>query len=99
MDTPTIKGIFVRSHLQAVQDKKGSDGLATLAQKFGKPLLFSNLQDVPIKEEEKIIELCLELLEGYPVSESKLHYEAGRLHFRNFTNTPLARILFSVFKS
>jgi uncharacterized protein (TIGR02265 family) len=95
---PTIKGIFVNSHINAVKKAKGAEGVRALEKKYGKPLHFKNNQDVLIREEVKLIEAALEVLSSSPIPSSHLSFEAGKLHFRNFSTTPLARIIFSVFR-
>ncbi|OGK18391.1 hypothetical protein A3G67_03825 [Candidatus Roizmanbacteria bacterium RIFCSPLOWO2_12_FULL_40_12] len=93
---PTIKGIFVKSHIKAVFQKAGKEGVELLQKKYGKSLQFRNSESVPIREEVKIIELSLDILE--PDFTGNKKFEAGRLHFRNFATTPLANIIFSAFK-
>lgn len=93
---PTIKGIFVNSHIRAVRGVKGAIGIALLEQKLGHPVNFANSQDVPVAEEIRIIEAALNILEPNIPADQRA-FEAGRLHFRNFSTTPLARLLFSFF--
>ncbi len=96
---PTIKGMFVNSHIAAVRAKKGADGVAELERRYGKPVVFKNSDDVPIREEVQIIECALDLLADQPIAQEEKAFEAGKLHFRNFTQTPLGKILFSLFQS
>lgn len=96
--TPTIKGIFVNSHIKIVLQKKGKRGIKRLEALYGRPLQFRNFQNVPVREEVKIIEAALKVLSDHLIPESHLAFEAGRLHFRDFTTTPLAQIIFSVFR-
>jgi uncharacterized protein (TIGR02265 family) len=96
---PTIKGIFVNSHIAAVRKVLGEDGVRKLEEIYGKPIIFKNSEDVPVREEVKIIECALDLLHPeMAISESRA-FEAGRLHFQNFRTTPLAKIIFSVFRT
>lgn len=99
MPKPTIKGIFVRSHIKALQDKKGEVAVTQLQKDFGKPIDFKNSDNVLISDEVKIIELCLDILSPTPVDFNKRAFEAGRLHFQNFVTTPLAKIIFPIFKN
>jgi len=100
MDTrPTIKGIFVNSHIKKVREAKGEEGVRELEKKFGMPLKFGNFEDVPVQEEVRLIECALEVLRGGLVPDTEKAFEAGRLHFTNFSQTPLGRILFSQFKN
>ncbi len=96
---PTIKGIFVRSHIERIKKEKGEEGVRLLEEKFGKPLVIKNTDNVPIKDEVHLLECAVELLSNESLSGTKLSYEAGRLHFTNFLTTPLAKILFPFFKS
>lgn len=93
---PLIKGIFVNSHIDAVRRVLGEEGVRLLEERFGAPLHFRNTEDVPVHDEVRIIEQALDLLhpETPPAARA---YEAGRLHFRNFSTTPWAKILFTVF--
>lgn len=99
MLTPSIKGIFVNSHISAVRAKKGEAGVLQLEKLYGKPIKFKNNDLVPIREEVKIIECALDVLAQKPIPENKKKFEAGRLHFTNFSQTPFAKILFSLFKT
>lgn len=95
---PRIKGVFVNSHVKALEAKKGAAGVRELARRYGAPVRFKNSEDVPVREEVKIIELTLDIMSEKPVPPERRAFEAGRLHFRNFSTTPLARIIFSMFK-
>lgn len=91
---PTIKGIFVRSHIQAVRKAKGPAGLAALKRGYGKPMQYKNFDDVPVREEVKIIEAALDVLHPH-VPPDQRAFEAGRLHFKNFSTTALGRMVLS----
>lgn len=97
-ESPTIKGIFVKSHVDAVKKEKGAEGLQELEKMFGAPLTFSNSQNVPVKDEVRLIECAVKLLTP-EISENEIPLEAGRLHFRDFSTTPFGRIIFSMFKN
>lgn len=94
---PTIKGIFVNSHIKKIWQERGDDGIRELEKKFGMSIKFSNFEDVPVREEVRLIECSLEILNPNIAPEEK-SFEAGRLHFRNFRGTPFGRIIFSQFK-
>lgn len=96
---PTIKGIFVNSHIKALQTKKGDEAVILLEKQFGKPINFKNSEDVLVSDEVKIIELTLSIMSDTLIPKEKLAFEAGRLHFQNFVTTPLAKIIFSLFKN
>ena len=96
---PTIKGIFVNSHVERIKKDKGDAGIQELQHRFGKPLNFNNTDNVPISEEVRLIECTLDIL-GISSSDSHQRaFEAGRLHFTNFSTTPLAKIIFSMFRT
>jgi len=59
MVKPTIKGIFVNSHIKMLRDKKGDASVLALAKRFGKSITFKNSDDILISDEVKIIEICL----------------------------------------
>src|SRR4051812_28014220 len=86
---PTIKGIFVRSHLRALERARGEDGLLELQKRFGKPLSYKNSDDVPISEEVRLLEYIIDLTSPTELSPRAREIEAGGLHFRNFATTPL----------
>lgn len=92
---PTIKGIFVNSHLKAVERARGEDGLRRLEILVGQPLRFGVTEDVPVATEVRILEAAVELLLD-PVAAADVAYEAGRLHYRNFKGTPWATVLFGM---
>jgi uncharacterized protein (TIGR02265 family) len=95
---PTIKGIFVNSHVKVVREHKGEEGVLELEKRFGKPVRFRNGENVFVSDEVRLIELALNILTDDRLSPEEQTFEAGRLHFRNFTTTPLARIIFSQFR-
>lgn len=95
--TPVIKGVFVNSHVQAVRRALGDEGVQALEDRYGAPLSFRSTEDVPVRDEVRIIELALDLLRPGDVASEDRAFEAGRLHFRNFTTTPWAKILFRIF--
>lgn len=94
--TPTIKGVFVNSHVEAVRRQLGEPGVEELASRFGGSVDFRSGDDVPVRDEVRIIEYALDLLHD-DVPPQEREFEAGRLHFRNFTTTPWAKMLFSLF--
>ncbi len=96
--TPTIKGIFVKSHINRIKKEKGDDGLHLLEEKIGHPLDFKNTDNVPLRDEVAILEAAVRILSKEPLPEEKVSLEAGKLHFNNFLTTPLAKILFPFFK-
>ncbi len=98
MLSPTIQGIFVMSHIDAVRRSKGRDGVLELERKLGKTLDFRATESVPIVEELRIIDAALDVLKTLPIPPLQRDYEAGRLHFRNFSTTPLGEFLLSIFR-
>ena len=94
---PTIKGIFVNSHIRAVEKAHGAIGRARLETLVGQPLDFGASQDVPVSLEVRVIEAAVQLLVDHPVSEEEVAFEAGRLHYRNFKGTPWAKVIFGMF--
>ncbi|HYF13180.1 MAG TPA: DUF2378 family protein [Candidatus Paceibacterota bacterium] len=98
-EEPTIKGVFVMSHVHALKKAKGKTAVAELERRYGHAISFGATQNVPIREEVKIIELTLDILTGDTTPKEKRAYEAGKLHFNNFTQTPLGMMLFPLFTS
>jgi uncharacterized protein (TIGR02265 family) len=98
MVSPTIKGIFVNSHIKAVQKALGDKGLERLRQSFGEPMDFKSTENVPIRTEVKLLECAVQLLSKSPIPPDQISFEAGRLHFQNFTTTPLVFFVKSLSK-
>src|SRR6185503_9390939 len=94
---PTIKGIFVMSHVRALERARGKEAVLKLVERFGKRVRFKNTDDVPVRDEVAIIELVLDLLSKKPIPHDRREFEAGKLHFRNFSGTPLGQIVLSIF--
>jgi uncharacterized protein (TIGR02265 family) len=94
---PTIKGIFVNSHIREVEKRHGLDGRRRLETLVGQSLDFGAAQDIPVSLEVRVIEAAVELLVDADVPEGEVAYEAGRLHYRNFKGTPWAKIIFGMF--
>src|SRR6185503_14907010 len=95
---PTIKGIFVMSHVRALERAKGKDAVLKLVERMGKRVRYKNTEDVPVREEIAIIENVLDLLSEKPIPHGKREFEAGRLHFKNFSETPLGQLVLRIFK-
>lgn len=91
---PTIKGIFVNSHVKALVQARGEVAFHQLEELYGASPRFTAMQDVPVRDEVKIIELCLQIMHP-EIPPSERAYHAGRLHFTNFSQTPLGRIIFT----
>ena len=92
---PTIKGIFVNSQINSVKREKGEEGLKELEKRFGS-IKFNNIEDVPVSEEVRLIECALQIINEDSIPEKDMAFEAGRLHFKNFSTTPLAKLTFGV---
>lgn len=96
--TPAIKGMFVMSHIAILKKMYGADVVLSIERAYGRPIAFKALEEVPVREEVKILELILDVI-APDTPPTKRSFEAGRLHFRNFTTTPYGRIIFSQFKN
>ena len=73
---PRIKGIFVNSHVKALEAQKGPEAVRELARRYGGPVRFKNSEDVPVREEVKIIELAADILSGAPIPPDRRAFEA-----------------------
>lgn len=94
---PTIKGIFVKSHVRALEREWGAAGVRELERRFGKPLVFVNTDDVPVSDEVSLLEHIVDMFTHDELSRGAREYEAGRLHFRNFVATPLWSVIETIF--
>ncbi len=94
---PTIKGIFVKSHIRALEREQGAEGLRELEKRFGKSIAYGNSDDVPIADEVQILEHIIDITSPTLLSREERELEAGRLHFRNFATTPLWAITEQIF--
>lgn len=90
---PTIKGVFVLSQVNSVRRAKGEAGLAELSRRYGKPINFGTTEDVPVEEEVRLIAHALQIINDDKIPADKIDFESGRLHFRNFIATPLAKLI------
>lgn len=90
---PTIKGIFVNSQVASVRKAKGEEGVRELERRYGKPVKFTNTENVPVEEEVRLIREAIQIINDDKITPENLEFEAGRLHFRNFISTPLARLI------
>lgn len=95
--SPTIKGVFVNSHVEAVRRARGDEGVAELSRLFGGPIDFRATSDVLVRDEVRLIEYALDLIEPRGFEGGERAYQAGRLHFRDFSTTPWAKMIFSIF--
>ncbi|MBD3637530.1 MAG: DUF2378 family protein [Crocinitomicaceae bacterium] len=90
---PTIKGMFVNSHINALKKAKGEKSLTLLEEKCGFHPQFGALEDVPVRLEIEIIEHVLDILTNDSLPKNQRAFEAGRLHFNNFQNTVYGRLI------
>ena len=95
---PTIKGIFVKSHINAVRQAKSEAGLMELRRRYGQSIELRNNDNIPIPDEVKIINLAFDIVSDHRLP-TEMDFEAGRFHFRNFLKTPLAKYIFSAFRN
>lgn len=96
--TPSIKGIFVNSHIKAVRQAKGQAGVDDLGRRLGRPLKYKNNDNVPVADEVAMINAALDIISDSEIAPADRDFEASRLHFRNFLMTPIAKFIFSVFR-
>lgn len=94
---PSIKGIFINSHIDKLRSVKGSDAIVELEFRFGRPIDFADFSDYPVRDEITIIEHVLDLLAIKEIKPEERAFEAGRLHFRDFIETEIARVILSPF--
>ncbi len=92
--TPLIKGMFISSHIDKLRREKGDAAVAELYKRLGIEKGFNNFEDYPVRQEIEIIETVLELLDG-AAPENK-EFEAGRLHFKNFSETFFGKMTISI---
>lgn len=83
---PLIKGIFINSHIESLRALKGDEAVHELQARIGKFDGFNALDDYPVRMEIEVLETVLDLLHYY-VDPDERSFEAGRLHFRNFSQT------------
>lgn len=94
--TPLIKGMFVNSHIRRLRNEKGAGAVEELSKRYGKPLVFRNLEEVPVREEIAILEHVFDILhehDGQALDPALRSFEAGRLHLQNFLATSFGLIL------
>jgi len=85
------------SHVHALARAKGEKALQELLVRCGRRMRYRANEDVPVRIEIEIIEHVLDMLAKKEIPPGKREFEAGRLHFRNFADTPLGEmaLLFS----
>jgi uncharacterized protein (TIGR02265 family) len=94
---PTIRGVFVKSHIRALEKERGPKAVDELRSRFMGSIEFSNTEQVPVRTEVALLEKIVEILAGHELPQKERELEAGKLHFRNFTTTPLWSIVTSMF--
>ncbi len=85
--------MFVNSHVRRLKAAKGQFAVNELAERFGKLVQFRNLEEVSIKDEVAIIEICLDLMSENTIAPKDRAFETGKLHLQNFLGTPFGRIV------
>jgi hypothetical protein len=90
---PTIKGIFVLSHIRALEKERGKKALAELRKRYGKSLNFRPADNVPIDDEYEILGHIIDMTSAKKLTDEERAFEAGKLHLKNFATTPMWLIL------
>lgn len=91
---PSIKGVFVQSHVETLRKTKGDKAVIVLEERLGRRAFFTRLENVPVKLEVAVIELVYDLLnEGHTLTGAARERAAGRLHFANFSETTFGSML------
>ncbi len=94
----TVKGYLVRNHLKEFEKEAGTSGLKVLRKRYGKPFDFENNDWVAVSEEAELLGHMVDILSSKRVSDEERDFETGKLHFKYFSLTPLAVILFSLYR-
>lgn len=94
---PTIKGVFVNSHLKALVAAKGEAVLEALEKQLGLALKFHALEDVPVRTELKIINAAFAILNPGEIAPEVRDLKAGHLHFNNFADTIFGKLILAGF--
>ncbi len=94
---PTIKGLFVNSHIRALEAERGHAGLIELQRKVGHAVRYKTTDDVPVADEVRILEHIVEITTPMILSPEERELEAGRLHFRNFSTTVMWTLVNQIF--
>lgn len=95
--TPTIRGVFVNSHIHTLEREHGTAAVQRLREKFHRSIEFGDAEEVPVRVEVELLEAVVDIISGVKLTQTERETEAGRLHFRNFSTTPLWHVLMSVF--
>jgi len=93
--TPLIKGMFINSHIERLHREKGDEGLLELQRRIGRFTAFDSFDDYPVSLEIQVIETVYDLLNGQTDPATK-RFEAGRLHFRDFSETFFGRMTMGI---
>jgi uncharacterized protein (TIGR02265 family) len=94
---PLIKGIFINSHIKRLERKQGKEGILLLEKNLGRELKYANLQDYPVREEVELIEHMLDILHPGLANPETRSFEAGRLHFVDFSCTQFGKVILSAY--
>ena len=89
---PTIKGAFIASHMHKLRSVKGASAILKLEKSLGHEPLYDNFGGYPITEELAVPDHVLLALHP-KTPASQLHLESDRMHFRNFAETPMGKIV------
>lgn len=85
------------SHVKALRRTHGAEAVAELERRFGHPLDFGLNEDIPVRHEIAILEHIVDLSSPEPLSPDERAFQAGKLHFRNFSHTPLGVLVLPFF--
>jgi len=91
----TIKGIFLKHHINRVKDKKGDTGIKLLEKLYEQPLKFNSFKNYPTKEEERLIKCCLKVIYNDRQWKDE-NIRAGRFHWESFAEHPVTKAAIAI---
>lgn len=97
MEEPMIRGKYVRCHLKYIEAECNPETVRTLRERFAGKLDFRRNDFVPIWMDNEILEAAARCLKGNDLPRQQLAYEAGRLHYRAFSETIMWQVLTRLF--
>ena len=86
------------SHVHALERIKGKEAILKLVARSGKRARYRDSEDVPVRDEVIIIEHILDMVWGKKIAPTKRSFEGGKLHFKNFSETPLGGLVLRMFR-
>ena len=94
----TIRGFFFQTHIDRLAKEKGEQYIQKLEELYGKPLVFKASSEYDTQDEERLVDLCVQLYHEGEVLDD-LQIESGKYHYKSFSQSTIAKTALALSKN